>query len=111
MPRQKRLNIPGSIYHVISRGIERRKVFLNDKDRENFLLRFAVSLEKSEFQCYAWALTPNHFHLLLRSGKAPLSDLMRSLMTGYAGDFNRAHKRRGVLFQNRFKSILCQEDT
>ena len=58
-----------------------------------------------------WALIPNHFHLLLRTGDAPLSHLMKRLLTGYAVNFNRTHKRYGHLFQNRYKSILCQEDS
>ncbi len=110
MPRQNRLNNPGSLFHIISRGIERRKIFLTEDDRENFLERLSLGLSKTGYQCYAWALMPNHLHLLLRSGVAPLSDLMRGLMGGYAGSFNRRHKRRGVLFQNRYKSIICQED-
>ncbi len=111
MPRQKRLNCPGALFHVVSRGIERRKIFLTDKDRSDFLKRLETGLKTTGYQCFAWALMDNHFHLLLRSGSRPLSDLMRSLMSGYAGGFNRRHKRRGVLFQNRYKSILCQEDS
>lgn len=110
MPRQNRLNVPGCIFHIISRGIERKKIFLDDKDREDFLERLSGALSKTGYQCYAWALMSNHFHLLLRSSQAPISDLMRSLMSGYAVCFNIRHKRRGVLFQNRYKSILCQED-
>ncbi len=60
-------------------------------------------------KCYAWALIPNHFHLLLRTGNAPLSSVMRRLLTGYAVSFNHRHQRCGHLFQNRYKSILCEE--
>ena len=52
----------------------------------------------------------NHFHLLLRTGAAPIATVMRRLLTGYAVSFNRRHRRHGHLFQNRYKSILCQED-
>ncbi len=62
-------------------------------------------------QCFAWALTPNHFHLLLKTGAMPVSTVMKRLLTGYAMHCNRRHKRQGHLFQNRYKSILCQEDT
>ena len=58
----------------------------------------------------AWALIPNHFHLLLRMGQTPLSKVMRRLMTGYAVTFNKRHKRSGHLFQNRYKSVICEED-
>ena len=60
---------------------------------------------------YAWVLLPNHFHLLCKTGKAPLSANMRRLLTGYAVRFNLRHKRSGHLFQNRYKSIVCQEDS
>jgi len=94
----------------MARGIERRKLFLDDKDRESFLDRLAVILEETQTQCYAWALIPNHFHLLLRTGPTPLSKVMRKLMTGYAVTFNKKHKRAGHLFQNRYKSVICEED-
>ncbi|MBC2694002.1 MAG: transposase, partial [Desulfobacteraceae bacterium] len=66
-------------------------------------------LTDSNTSCFAWALVPNHFHLLLRSGRVPTT-VMRRLLTGHAMYFNRKHNRVGHLFQNRYKSILCQED-
>ena len=110
MPRQPRLDAPGLLQHVMARGIEPRKIFFDDKDRESFLERFAGILEETQTQCYAWALIPNHFHLLLRTGPTPLSKVMRKLMTGYAVTFNKRHKRAGHLFQNRYKSVICEED-
>ncbi len=111
MPRQARLDAPGVLQHVMARGIERRKIFWDDKDRASFLERLAVILEETQTQCYAWALIPNHFHLLLRTGPTPLSTVMRRLMTGYAVTFNLRHRRAGHLFQNRYKSVVCEEDT
>jgi len=111
MPRQARLDAPGALQHVMARGIERRKIFLDDKDRTSFLERLALILEETQTQCYAWALIPNHFHILLRIGTTPLSTVMRRLMTGYAVTFNIRHRRSGHLFQNRYKSVVCQEDT
>jgi hypothetical protein len=67
-------------------------------------------LEESRTPCYAWALLPNHFHLLLRTGATQISIVMRRVLTGYAIGYNMRHRRHGHLFQNRFKSILCQED-
>ena len=67
-------------------------------------------LEETQTQCYAWALIPNHFHILLRTGPTPLSKVMRRLMTGYAVTFNIRHRRSGHLFQNRYKSVICEED-
>jgi len=110
MPRQPRLDAPGLLQHVMARGIERREIFKDDKDRKSFLDRLAVILEETQTQCYAWSLIPNHFHLLLRTGLTPLSKVMRRLMTGYAVTFNKRHKRSGHLFQNRYKSIVCEED-
>jgi REP element-mobilizing transposase RayT len=110
MPRQARLDAPGALHHIICRGIERRKIFDDDADRDNFLERLEIILKETSTPCYGWTLIPNHFHLLLRTGKAPISTVMRRLLTGYAVSFNRRHRRYGHLFQNRFKSILCQED-
>ena len=110
MPRKSRIDVPGALHHIIGRGIERSKIFLNDEDRNDFLDRLANNLKRTKTSCYAWALLPNHFHLLLRTGAAPISSLMRRLLTGYAVTFNLRHSRHGHLFQNRYKSILCQED-
>ncbi|MBA7667730.1 hypothetical protein ES703_75827 [subsurface metagenome] len=110
MPRQPRLDTPGLLQHVMARGIERRKIFKDNKDRKAFLERLALILEETQIQCYAWSLIPNHFHLLLRTGPTPLSKVMRRLMTGYAVTFNKRHKRSGHLFQNRYKSVVCEED-
>jgi len=94
----------------MARGIERRKLFRDDKDRNSFLDRLAIILEETQTQCYAWALIPNHFHILLRTGATPLSKVMRRLMTGYAVTFNKRHRRSGHLFQNRYKSVICEEN-
>ena len=110
MPRQPRLDISGLLHHVIVRGIERGIIFHDDIDRHNFLDRFSNLLSTTGTECLAWALLPNHFHLLLRPHKTSLSHLMRRLLTGYAVTFNRRHERSGHLFQNRYKSIICEED-
>ena len=101
MPRQARLDAPGILQHVMARGIERRNIFQDDKDRSSFLKRFAVVLEETQTRCYAWALIRNHFHILLRTGPIQISTVMRRLMTGYAVVFNHRHRRAGHLFQNR----------
>ena len=111
MPRQPRLDAPGILQHVMARGIERCQIFRNDDDRKDFLARFAQILDESQTQCYAWALIPNHFHLLVRTGQIPLSVVMKRLMTGYAVSFNHRHRRVGHLFQNRYKSVVCEENT
>ena len=110
MPRQARIDAPGALHHIICRGIERRKLFLSDDDRDDFVDRLSGIISESKTLCYAWALIPNHFHLLLRTGNVPITTVMRRLLTGYAVSFNRRHRRCGRLFQNRYKSILCQEE-
>ena len=110
MPRQARIDTPGALHHLIIRGIERKKKFYDDLDRNNFLDRLDLILTESETPCFAWALIPNHLHLLLRTGVVPIATVMRRLLTGYAVSFNNRHLRHGHLFQNRYKSILCQED-
>ncbi len=111
MPRQSRIDAFGALHHVISRGIARREIFLDDTDRDRFLDRLGTILLETNTRCYAWALIPNHFHLLLKTGNTPLSTVMRRLLTSHAIQFNRRHKRWGHLFQNRYRSILCQEET
>ena len=110
MPRQPRLDAPGTLHHVMGRGIETSKIFRTKKDREDFIDRLAELCRSGHWAVYAWALMPNHFHLLVRTEKESLARSMRRLMTGYAINFNLRHKRRGHLFQNRYKSIVCQED-
>ncbi len=110
MPRKARIDTPGALHHVIVRGIERRRIFYDDLDRESFIKRFGIVLTESDTPCFAWALIPNHLHLLLRTGTTPIATVMRRLLTGYAVSFNRRHRRHGQLFQNRYKSVLCQED-
>jgi putative transposase len=111
MPRKARIDAPGALHHIIVRGIERRKIFKDDTDRIDFLNRLEKVLSETDTDCFAWALIPNHFHILLRTGAYPLATVMRRLLTGYAMSFNRRYHRSGQLFQNRYKSILCQEDT
>jgi putative transposase len=111
MPRTARLDAPGVLHHVMIRGIEGRKIFINNKDREDFIERLESLCPEMGIDCYAWAFIPNHAHFLFRTGKESLSKFMRRLLTGYVIGFNRRHKRRGHLFQNRFKSIICQEET
>ncbi|MGD9235222.1 MAG: transposase [Desulfobacterales bacterium] len=98
------------MHHIIVRGIEKCNIFNDDIDRKRFVQRLGDILNASQTPCYAWALLPNHFHLLLKTSHTPIATIMRRLLTGHAVYFNRRHRRSGHLFQNRYKSILCQED-
>jgi len=110
MPRKSRIDAPGALHHIIVRGINRKKIFFDDPDRDDFLDRLGDILSDTKTPCFAWAFMTNHLHLILRTGTAPIATVMRRLLTGYAVSFNRRHRRHGHLFQNRYKSILCQED-
>jgi len=110
MPRGPRLDAPGALHHVMVRGIEGRPIFRDDRDRDDFTQRLATLAPATGLTIYAWALLPNHAHLLVRTGTRPLARTMRSLLTGYAGAFNRRHHRRGHLFQNRYRSIVVEEE-
>jgi putative transposase len=110
MPRQARLDTEGTLHHVIIRGIEKGSIFTDGKDRADFVARVAKSVEKTKTKVYAWALMPNHVHLLVESGKAGLPAFMRRVLTGYAITYNLRHGRHGHLFQNRYKSIVCDKE-
>ena len=110
MPRRGRLHIPGGCYHVIGRGLERRFIFEDADDKRDFLSRFGDSLRRNDAQCLAWALMSNHYHFLIRAGTRPLGKLMAPVLGGFAGNYNRRHSRSGYVFQNRFSSILCDEE-
>ena len=110
MPRGARLDVPGTLHHVIVRGIERRRIVNDVADRKNFVRRLGQLAAGTNTAVYAWALMTNHAHLLLRSSDIGLSAFMRRFLTGYAVSYNRRHRRWGHLFQNRYKSIVCDED-
>lgn len=110
MPRMARLDAPGTLHHVIVRGIEKRRIVNDDRDRENFVTRMGELCLETKTAIYAWALMPNHAHILLRSGPQGISTYMRRLLSSYAINYNLRHRRHGHLFQNRYKSIVCEED-
>ena len=92
------------------RGLERRALFRDDQDRRDFCARMGTLVEATGLQVEAWALLPNHAHLVLRTGQCPLARCLRSLLTGYTGAFDRRYRRVGHLFQNRYKSIVVEEE-
>ncbi|UCF03896.1 MAG: transposase [Deltaproteobacteria bacterium] len=110
MTRQARLDAPGTLHHVIVRGIEQRKIVDDFHDRKDFISRMGKIASETGTPVYAWALMTNHAHILLRSGPSGLSRYMLRFLSGYAGSYNRRHRRHGHLFQNRYKSIVCEED-
>ena len=110
MARGPRDDAPGTAHHVMLRGIERRSIFPDDRDREEFLRRLSPLICELGFRCFGWALMPNHAHLVIRSAQTRISVLMARLGTGYARHFNERHNRVGHLFQNRFRSRRAIDD-
>ena len=110
MPRQARLDVPGALHHIMVRGINKAPIFQDDQDKIRFIERLGQAVDDGKCAVYAWVLMNNHVHILFRSGKDGISTVMRKLLTWYAVYFNRRHRRTGHLFENRYKSILCDED-
>jgi putative transposase len=110
MPRHARLDAPGTLHHVMIRGIEGTNIFGDEKDRDHFLSRVGEIGKTTGTRIVAWTLMDNHAHVLLFSGPSGIAGFMRRLLTGYAVWFNRRHQRSGHLFQKRYKSIVCEED-
>ena len=110
MPRGPRLDAPGTLHHVMVRGIEGMNIVNDDNDRGFFVKRLGQLAQATGTKIHAWALMSNHAHLLVVSGPSGLATFMRRLLTGYASYYNRCHKRHGHLFQNRYKSIVCEEE-
>ena len=110
MARPPRLQATGAIHHVTARGNERRRIFLDDGDREDYLDRIARYRVRFGVRLYAFCLMPNHVHLALEQDPGSLSDFMHALQSSYTQAFNRRHARVGHLFQGRYKSFLVDSD-
>jgi putative transposase len=110
MPRQARLDIPGALHHIMMRGINKSTIFEDDRDRGQFLNRFGANVTDAGASVYAWVLMSNHAHVLFKSGSQGISTVMKKQLSWYAQYYNRRHRRSGHLFENRYKSILCDED-
>jgi putative transposase len=110
MPRQARLDAPGALHHIMVRGINKTEIFSEAKDKKMFVERLSAAVIEGQCAIYAWAVMDNHSHILFRSGKQGISDIMRKVLTWYAQYYNRSHNRTGHLFENRYKSILCDEE-
>jgi len=111
MARPLRISYPDAYYHVTCRGNERRNIFKDDSDRSLFLNKLKTSLEIYSVKLDAYVLMDNHFHLIVQTPKANLSDFMRHFNIAYTGAFNRRHKRVGHLYQGRYKAILVEKDS
>ncbi len=110
MARSNRLDWKSAVHHVMARGIEKRTIFKDDIDKAQFVSRIEKCVAETGISIYAWALMPNHIHLLIQTRNMPLSKFMQKLLTGHANYFNKKYDRVGHLFQNRYKSILIQAE-
>ena len=110
MARQWRIEYPGALYHVLSRGNGRQDIFLSDSDRHLFLSLLDEMSQRFDIEIFAYVLMDNHYHILLKTLDANLSKAMQWLGTTYTRKFNIANNQSGHLFQGRFKSILVQND-
>ena len=111
MARPLRIEFDGAVYHVTSRGKERKAVFKDDCDRELFLTTLAQVDQRFRWICHAYCLMDNHYHLVIETADANLSKGMRQLNGVYTQAFNRLHRRVGHLFQGRFKAILVERQS
>ena len=109
MPRRRRIALIGDILHVMARGLDGQPIFSDDADRDAFLQILGRNLARATCTCYAWALMPNHYHLVLRPMDQDAGMLMRRLNGAYARYFNRRNKRQGYLFQDRYKSLATRD--
>ncbi|MBI4432829.1 MAG: transposase [Candidatus Omnitrophica bacterium] len=110
MARPLRMEFPNAVYHVYSRGNERKEIYRSDVDYELFLGILADCAARFDFLVHAYSLMPNHFHLLLETKDSNLSHAMKRLIGLYTVRFNRRHKRYGHLFQGRYKALLVDKD-
>ena len=111
MTRPLRLQFPGAIYHITSRGNARENIYLDKEDRETFLSILADTVARHNWLCHAYCLMDNHYHLLIETLDPTLSLGMRQLNGVYTQTFNRSHDRVGHIFQGRYKSILVEMDS
>lgn len=111
MARPLRIQFPGAVYHVTSRGNGRQAIYLSSSDRRLFLETLNQTAERYRWRCYAWCLMDNHYHLVIETPEANLSSGMRQLNGVYTQLFNRRHGRVGHLFQGRFKAVLVDQDS
>jgi putative transposase len=110
MARPLRVEYPGAFYHVINRGNIQEKLFKSPRDHEKFLQYLEKAAERFAVIVHTYCLMGNHYHLLLETAEPNLSVTMQWLNVSYATYFNRKHRRKGHLFQGRFKAILIDAE-
>ncbi|MCE0721879.1 transposase [Legionella resiliens] len=110
MARSLRIEFPGALYHITSRGDGQERIYISDEDRNLFLDTLSEICLRCTWVCYAYCLMDNHYHLLIETPAGNLSKGMQLLNGVYTQKFNRIHNRVGHVFQGRFKAILVDKD-
>jgi len=110
LSRKPRREFIGGLYHVINRGNRREKIFHEDKDYRKFEECLGITQKRYPFICHCYEIMPNHFHLLIKTLNNSLARIMRSITTRYAQYYNKKYNKQGLVFQGRYRSIICQED-
>ena len=111
MARPLRIQYPGAFYHITARGNERRAIFSSDRDRKKLLSLFSEAALRYRLSIHTYCLMENHYHLLLETAGANLSQAMHFINGGYTSYYNRTHHRSGHLFQGRYRAILVDKDS
>ena len=109
MARLPRMSVPGKIHHIMAHAIDGLELFRDKQDRREFLRLFAEGLKRTRFRCYGWSLMDNHYHLVVRTNDLHLCELMRTLNSCYARYYNKKYGRRGYLFRERYRSVVCSD--
>lgn len=111
MARRPRIQFPGALFHVISRGNQRQRIYRDDEDHRRFQTLLGEAVKRHAITLYAYVLMANHFHLLLEVGRVPLSKAMQSLLYRYTRHYNKRYHKIGHLFEGRYRAILCDRDS
>ena len=111
MSRPLRIEFPGAVYHITSRGNAKQLIFLDDLDKRKFLKVLSSVIERFNWLCHAYCLMSNHYHLVIETPEGNLSRGMRQLNGVYTQIFNQKHKRVGHLLQGRYKAILVEKES
>lgn len=111
MSRKPRIEYEGAFYHVIARGNQQQKVFLEDEDFRQYIYRLKSYQKRYDFTLYAYVLMSNHVHLLIEQKRTPLSRIMQGVQQSYTMYYNGKYGKTGHLFQGRYKAIICDRDS
>ncbi len=110
MPRHRRIVFENAFYHIFSRGNDKKNIYRMEADYNKFIFILEKLKHSYDHLLYGYCLMPNHFHLLIETRKIPISKIMSSLLTSYTMYFNKKYKRSGHLFQDRFRSLICEKE-